>query len=62
MTCYCFTDNFLLYSYYCSTRLQIFMAENKDSLVSKEKELLVDDTSSEEETVDPELKTTEEER
>ena len=38
------------------------MVENKDSSVGKEREQLVDDTSSEEETVDPELKTTEEER
>ena len=38
------------------------MVENKDLLAGKEKEPLVDDTSSEEETVDPELRTTEEER
>ena len=38
------------------------MAENKDSLAGKEKESLVDDTSSEEETVNPDLRTTEEER
>ena len=37
------------------------MVENKDSLTDKEKELLVDDTSSEEETVNPELRMTEEE-
>ena len=43
-------------------RLQTFMAENKDSSAGKEKELLVDDMSSEEETVNPELRTTEEER
>ena len=62
MTCYCFTDYLLLCSYYCFTRLQTFMVENKDLSVGKEKEQLVDDTSSEEETVNPELKTTEEER
>ena len=50
-----FVDYLLLSSYHCFTKLQIFMAENKDSLTDKEKELLVDDTSSEEETVDPEL-------
>ena len=38
------------------------MAENKDSSTGKEKELLVDDMSSEEETTAPELRTTEEER
>ena len=38
------------------------MVENKDLSVGKEKEQLVDDMSSEEETVNPELKTTEEER
>ena len=38
------------------------MVENKDSSAGKEKEPLVDDMSSEEETVDPELRTTEEER
>ena len=38
------------------------MTENKDSLTGKEKEPLVDDTSSKEETVNPELRTTEEER
>ena len=38
------------------------MVENKDSLAGKEKEPLVDDTSSKEETVNPELRTTEEER
>ena len=38
------------------------MVENKDSSTGKEKELLVDDTSSEEETVAPELRTTEEKR
>ena len=38
------------------------MVENKDSLAGKEKEWLVDDTSSEEETANPELKTMEEER
>ena len=38
------------------------MVENKDSLAGKEKEPLVDDMSSKEETVDPELRTTEEER
>ena len=36
--------------------------KNKDSLAGKEKEPLVDDTSSEEKTVDQELRTTEEER
>ena len=38
------------------------MVKNKDLLAGKEKEPLVDDTSSKEETVDPELRTTEEER
>ena len=38
------------------------MVQKKDSLAGKEKEPLVDDMSSEEETVDPELRTTEEER
>ena len=38
------------------------MVENKDSLAGKEKELLDDDMSSKEETVNPELRTTEEER
>ena len=38
------------------------MVENKDSSAGKEKEPLVDDMPSEEETVDPELRTTEEER
>ena len=38
------------------------MAENKDSLAGKEKEPLVDATSSKEETVNPELRTIEEER
>ena len=38
------------------------MVENKDSSAVKEKEPLVDDMSSEEETVNPELRTTEEER
>ena len=37
------------------------MAENKDPSTGKEEEPLVDDTSSEEETVTPELRTTEEE-
>ena len=43
-------------------RLQTFMVENKDPSTGKEEELLVDDTSSEVETVTPELRTTEEER
>ena len=43
-------------------RLQTFIMENKDSSAGKEKEVLVDDTSSEEETVHPELRTTKEER
>ena len=38
------------------------MAENKDLSTGKEEEPLVDDTSSEEETVAPELRTIEEER
>ena len=38
------------------------MVENKDSSTGKEKELIVDDTSSEEETATPELTITEEER
>ena len=38
------------------------MAENKDLSTGKEKEPLVDDMSSEEETVTPELRITEEER
>ena len=37
------------------------MAENKDPSTGKEEETLVDDTSSEEEIVTPELRTTEEE-
>ena len=38
------------------------MVENKNLSTGKKKELLVDDMSSEEETVTPELRTTEEER
>ena len=38
------------------------MAENKDLSTGKKEELLVDDTSSEEETVAPEFRTIEEER
>ena len=37
------------------------MVENKDPLTGKEEELLVNDMSSEEETITPELRTTEEE-
>ena len=37
------------------------MAENKDQLTGKEEKQLIDDTSSEEESVTPELRTTEEE-
>ena len=62
MTCHCFTDYLLLHSSHCFTQLQTFMAHNKDSSTGKEKELLVDDTLSEEETVDPELRTMEEKR
>ena len=43
-------------------RLQTFMVKNKDSSAGKEKEPLVDNMSSKEETVNPELRTTEEEK
>ena len=38
------------------------MAENRNTSKDTEQELLVDDTSSDEESVDPNLKTTEEEK
>ena len=43
-------------------KLQTFMADNRNILEDKNKEPLIDDTSSEEDTVDQSLKTTEEER
>ena len=62
MTCYSFTGYFLSCSSECFIKLQTFMAENRNTSKDTEQELLVDDTSSDEESVDPNLKTTEEEK
>ena len=54
MMCYGFTNYFLSRSSECFIKLHIFMAQNRDISKDTEKEPLADDTSSDEEPIDPE--------
>ena len=62
MTCHCFSHYLLQCSSDCFLKFQIFMADNKDLSDDKNHEKLLDDSSSDEDTTDKSLKTTEEER
>ena len=62
MTCHCLSHYLIQHSSECFLKLHFFMEENKSPTHDQHSEKLLDDSSSDDDSPDPSLKTTEEER